>query len=53
LPALRVKQGASRSPDPRIAAQELHAAIGDPDAGLILFYCSPAIGDRIGAIARG
>jgi hypothetical protein len=50
LGELRVKQGASRSQDARVAARELHAAIGDSEAKLIIFYCSPAYDlDALGA----
>lgn len=50
---LLVKRGASTSADPRVAARELFAAIHDPDAALMLFFCS-ATYDRaaLGAALR-
>lgn len=38
--ALPIKLGHSRAVDARSAVAELHAAIGGPDAGLVLFFCS-------------
>jgi len=39
---LRVRKGASRSPDVAIAVRELYEAIYDPDAAFTVFYCSPS-----------
>lgn len=39
---MTVKKGTSRSRDARVAARELYEALHDPDAGLIVFYASPA-----------
>lgn len=39
--SLNIRQGASQSRDPAQAAQELYAAIYQPDIGLAIFYCSP------------
>jgi hypothetical protein len=41
MPELQVKKGTSRSRDARVAARELHEALHDPDAALIVFYASP------------
>lgn len=41
-PHVSVRRGASQSPDPAVAAAELHAAIAQPNTSLALFYCSPA-----------
>ena len=39
---VHARSGASTATDPRVAARELHAAIGTPDAAITIFYCSPA-----------
>lgn len=38
--ALDVRRGASQSADPATAVRELHEAIGNPDAALVLVFCS-------------
>jgi hypothetical protein len=40
--ALDVRRGASQSADPATAVRELHEAIGNPAAGLVLVFCSAA-----------
>jgi len=53
-----LKLGHSRAVDARRAVGELHAAIGRPDAGLVLFFCSshhelPVIGEEIRRLFAG
>lgn len=55
---LCVKKGASQSLNPKQAVQELAAALYDPDAQLVVFYCSPsydldALGREIAARFAG
>lgn len=51
--ALRVRRGSSTSPDPSVAAAELHAAIGADDARLVILYASPSYDlARLGAELR-
>lgn len=38
--SLSIRQGASASMDPVVAARELYASIHQPDIGLAIFYCS-------------
>lgn len=38
---LRALRGVSQSPDPAVAANELASAIYQPDASLVVIYCSP------------
>ncbi len=52
---LRARKGASTLGDARLAARELHAAIGSPDARLVVFYASPdydldALGDELSTL---
>jgi hypothetical protein len=47
---LDVRRGASQSADPATAVRELHDAIGNPDAALVLVFCSVAY--DLAAIAR-
>lgn len=37
---LDVRRGASQAADPAVAVRELHEAIGNPEAGLVLVFCS-------------
>ncbi len=37
-----VRRGQSVAPDARLAVQEFHAQVQQPDAGLVLFFCSSA-----------
>lgn len=53
-PALSVRTGASVSPDPQVAARELHAALQQPNVKLAVFYCAtsydlPALADALRA----
>lgn len=41
MPKPVVKMGSSRSLDPTVAVRELGEALSDPEASLIVFYCSP------------
>jgi hypothetical protein len=40
--ALQIRRGASRSADPVSAVAELHAALDQPDAALVIVFCSAA-----------
>lgn len=40
IDALDVRRGASQATDPAEAVRELHDAIGNPDASLVLVFCS-------------
>jgi hypothetical protein len=35
-----IQRGHSLSPDPAVAVRELHEAIGQPEPGLVVFFCS-------------
>ncbi|MFN0150154.1 MAG: nitric oxide-sensing protein NosP [bacterium] len=53
-----VRKGSSRSLDPVVAARELSEAVADPEASLVVFYCSPmydlhALGREIASRFRG
>ena len=37
---LSIKRAASSAIDPEVAVAELHAAVAQPDAALVIFYCS-------------
>jgi hypothetical protein len=39
---LDVRRGGSSSPDPVVAARELHESVGGADRDLVLFFCSPS-----------
>ena len=40
MSGLNLRKGVSKARDPVVAARELHAAIGQPDTSLAIFFCS-------------
>jgi hypothetical protein len=42
-----VKRAFSLAADPRVAAQELHAGLTQPDLSLVIFFCSPEYDSEI------